>query len=99
MTDHQPMVLLVDDDLPLLRGLDRLLRARGFQTVSTGDPDRARELMDLVPIDAVVTDLGLPMRDGRCFAERSLLLGKVGGASISSVLHLLQRSTWHRGIV
>jgi putative two-component system response regulator len=65
---HRPTILLVEDDLPLLRGLDRLLRARGYQTVATGDPDRARELMDLVPIDAVVTDLGLPMRDGRCFA-------------------------------
>ena len=68
MTDHRSTILLVDDEPTVLRALTRALRAGGFNPIPVADADRARELMDLVPIDAIVTDLTLQTRRGDRFA-------------------------------
>ncbi len=68
MTEHTPTILLVDDEPALLRALSRALRAGGFNPVPVGDADRATELLDLMPVDAVITDLTLRTKSGDCFA-------------------------------
>ena len=62
-------VLLVDDDPEVLRGLARTLVALGFRHTASSTPARAMEALERHAFDAVITDLHLPMSDGRVFAE------------------------------
>jgi putative two-component system response regulator len=63
-----PRVLIVEDDPMVLGTLDRMIQRSGYQTTLTADPDQARTLMRSSVFDIVVTDLNLPMADGRIFA-------------------------------
>ncbi len=65
--NEESTILVVDDDPATLRALDRVLRAHGFNTVPVGDPSRARELMELLPLDAIVCDLSISVTDGKRF--------------------------------
>ncbi|TLM80628.1 response regulator [Pseudarthrobacter sp. NamE2] len=57
-------VLIVDDEVPILRALQINLNARGYATVTAftgqGAIDQAAER----PVDAIILDLGLPDVDG-----------------------------------
>lgn len=61
-------VLVVEDEPPLLALIEKSLRARGYRTIGLASADTACELLELISVDAVVTDLNLPMRGGHCFA-------------------------------
>lgn len=61
-------ILLVDDDPAVLRALDRSLRQHGYQTIPVADPVRARQMLEVVPVDAIVADLDITLEDGRYFA-------------------------------
>ncbi|MEE6274149.1 response regulator [Georgenia sp. MJ206] len=57
-------LLLVDDDVALVRTLTINLEARGFDVVSTGRGNRAIALARATPPDVAIIDLGLPDTDG-----------------------------------
>ncbi len=68
MRDGHPSILIVDDDPLVLRSMDATLRRRGFHTVPVPTPEAAREALESQEFDAVVSDLNLPLGDGRTFA-------------------------------
>lgn len=68
MADSSRSILIVDDDPLVLRTIDVSLRRHGFRTVSVPSPEAARVALGNQEFDAVVTDLNLPLGDGRTFA-------------------------------
>jgi two-component system KDP operon response regulator KdpE len=57
-------ILLVDDELPILRAVTPLLRSRGFEVQSAVNGGNALAEMAADPADLVIVDLGLPDIDG-----------------------------------
>lgn len=57
-------VLLVDDDVALLRAVKRTLAAAGFDVETAQTGSDAVELFGRAPYDAVVTDISMPGMDG-----------------------------------
>ncbi|WP_374349849.1 response regulator transcription factor [Chitinimonas sp.] len=58
------IILLVEDDASLQRGLLRALEDMGHQAVPASDGEHADTLLSAEPFDLVVLDLGLPKLDG-----------------------------------
>jgi CheY-like chemotaxis protein len=63
-------ILIVDDE-PVLRGLvAEILRERGYQVLDAGGGEDALALLRTDPgIDLLVTDVGMPVMNGRQLAE------------------------------
>jgi two-component system cell cycle sensor histidine kinase/response regulator CckA len=62
-----PVLLLVDDEMPVLRLADRALARRGWQVLSAGSAEQALALLDqpmLHRLAAVVSDVVMPGMDG-----------------------------------
>jgi DNA-binding NtrC family response regulator len=57
-------VLIVDDEVQLVRHLEHLLRAEGYQVVGVHDAAEARRAVSAVYPDVVLVDLKLPDADG-----------------------------------
>lgn len=65
MSGAKPTVLLVDDELPFLRGTARWLRAHAGVKVRTArDGAQAAAILREEGVDLVVTDLQMPVMDG-----------------------------------
>ncbi len=59
-----PRLLVIEDDLKILRGLERGLRAEGYEVVTAPDSERGHALASSGPFDGIVLDRMLPGRDG-----------------------------------
>lgn len=82
-------VLVAEDDAPLAEGVSLVLREAGFSVDVAGAGDQADYLVRTETYDAVVLDLGLPMRDGL-----SLLRDwRDAGVSVPALI-LTARSRW-----
>ncbi len=57
-------LLIVDDDPSMLRACERMLGQEGFDTIATGEPERAAELADSESFDVALVDLRMPVCDG-----------------------------------
>ncbi|MEZ5420313.1 MAG: response regulator [Vicinamibacterales bacterium] len=87
-------LLFVDDEVPILRALERMLRThrRDWECHFVDDPVRALALLDDVRPDAVVSDMLMPGMDGaeflteaarrRPLMARFILSGEVGAGSL-----------------
>jgi signal transduction histidine kinase/ActR/RegA family two-component response regulator len=65
-------ILLVEDEAPVRAVVTKMLAARGYAVLSTGDPIEALELLargKFLP-DLIVSDLVMPGMSGVAFAER-----------------------------
>ena len=82
-------LLLVEDDRPLAEGLALMLREAGFGVDLATNGEQADYLVQTESYDAVVLDLGLPMRDGL----RLLRDWRAAGRRLP-VLLLTARSRW-----
>jgi two-component system alkaline phosphatase synthesis response regulator PhoP len=71
-----PRILIVDDEPEMVRGLQDNLRFEGYQTLTTGDGERARALASAEAPDLIVLDLMMPGLSGwdvcRALRERGL---------------------------
>ena len=69
-------VLVVDDEPTLLRGLSRLLGARGYEVATAADGHDAVEMLASDDFDVVLSDIAMPGMDGlrllRAARERDL---------------------------
>ncbi len=65
-----PHVLIVDDDLVILRLLEVNFRLEGFAVTSVARGDEAIDSMDREPPDALVADVTMPGLDGYELCER-----------------------------
>jgi len=59
-----PRILIVDDEAPLRRTLERALKAMGCEVVSAGDAHLAYQLLDETDVDLILLDLHLPQMSG-----------------------------------
>ncbi len=57
-------VLVVDDDLLLARGMQRILAAEGYDVITSENGEAALSLVALGNIDAIVTDVAMPRLGG-----------------------------------
>jgi FixJ family two-component response regulator len=64
MTEPQPTIFIVDDDRSVLKAVSRLLRAAGFNVVSSDSPQRFLENCDRTAHGCVVLDLAMPDLNG-----------------------------------
>ncbi len=57
-------ILIVDDEMQILKALKRLLRGEEFDIITTTDPFEALELVKHAQIDIVISDHLMPGMDG-----------------------------------
>jgi DNA-binding response OmpR family regulator len=60
----KPIVLVVDDDLSCRTLAALLLQLGGYEPVAVASVERALERLDELQIDAVLTDLNMPLESG-----------------------------------
>jgi two-component system KDP operon response regulator KdpE len=89
------VILLVDDEVPIQRAVEPLLRSRGYEVYVAGTAAEARAAFDRHRPDLVVLDLGLPDADGvevcewlRARAETPILVLSARGAERDKVAAL-----------
>ncbi|WP_300575843.1 response regulator [Phenylobacterium sp.] len=63
MTDR-PLLLLVDDDVTLLRATSAILEVEGYDTILSDTAARAIEFLQHLPVAAVIVDIFTPDQDG-----------------------------------
>jgi response regulator RpfG family c-di-GMP phosphodiesterase len=80
-------VVLLDDDLGMLRALERLVSRAGFSVVATHDPRLALESVVRDGADAIVSDLYMPDMGG------NIVLAMVGRAAPRTARLLLTSET------
>jgi CheY-like chemotaxis protein len=69
---HRPRVLLVEDNEAALRGLSRLLEAKGYAVTGVRDGASALKALEAPPPpDYLLTDMRLPDLDGREVARQA----------------------------
>ncbi len=71
LPEQRLRALVLDDDAATLHDIRRSLEARRFSVVSAGDGTSGLDLLlaELLDLDVLVTDVDLPHRDARSFAE------------------------------
>ena len=63
-------ILIVDDDVDVLRGQTIRLKASGYETVIADDGYRATQMIEKEKPDLILLDLGLPAGDGFVLMDR-----------------------------
>jgi len=63
-------ILLVDDEVAILRAMAPMLRSRGYDVIVAGTGREALELFEREKPDLVILDLGLPDIDGQEICRR-----------------------------
>ncbi len=61
---RRPTVLIVDDEAPLRRVLERSLAKHGYRVLSAGSAETAYELLASEEADALLLDIHLPTTSG-----------------------------------
>ena len=64
MSAAKPVVLVVEDDAAIRRGLIDSLRFAGYQVIETGDGMEAQRILRGTELDLVLLDVALPGRSG-----------------------------------
>jgi len=70
MTSRKPRVLVVDDDVQILRYIRRTLELEGYQTLTATDGKSALEVMERETPDLIILDIMLPQIDGYSVCQR-----------------------------
>ena len=70
MSEGGPRVLIVDDDLAILKVLSSQLAQAGIRTFEAHSGEQALALLDTQPVDVVLTDLRMPGMDGMALLAR-----------------------------
>ena len=63
-------ILLVDDEIANRNAIKRVLRHTGLNFLEAGNGKDALEIVDEIPVDLVLLDIGMPVMDGYKFLER-----------------------------
>jgi DNA-binding response OmpR family regulator len=96
-----PMVLVVDDEAPLRRVLERALTRDGYRVLGAGSAESAYEMLGAERPDAILLDINLPTMSGlslflAIFARWPELRGRIaimtGDAEAEEVAAWLQRN-------
>ncbi|HZW26685.1 MAG TPA: HD domain-containing phosphohydrolase [Gallionella sp.] len=68
-----PRILVVDDEPSILSSLRRLLRSRGFEVLTAESAAAGLEVLERETIDAVISDMRMPVMTGAEFLEQVFL--------------------------
>jgi two-component system aerobic respiration control sensor histidine kinase ArcB len=60
LPDNVPLLLLIEDNKPALRGLESMLKRAGCKFKSAEDGEKGVELAKRYDFDLIITDIGLP---------------------------------------
>lgn len=67
---EKPLVLILDDETSIVKALQRVLQADGYETVAATSPNEALSLMAAQPAHVVISDYRMPEMLGIEFLER-----------------------------
>jgi DNA-binding NtrC family response regulator len=70
MQPPRPRILVVDDEEHQRTALAAMIAGWGYQAVTASNGEEALALLDATPADAIVTDLMMPVMDGRALLAR-----------------------------
>ncbi len=62
-------ILIVDDEPNAIKVLSAILTEEGYEVLESADVDGAIEIVSRIPVDAVITDLKMPGKDGMYFFD------------------------------
>ncbi len=65
-----PLVLVVDDDLDIVKAMCRRLNTGGYEVVTAHDGVAATQMAIKLKPDAIILDIGMPGGDGHTVYER-----------------------------
>ncbi|MDH4070557.1 MAG: response regulator [Ignavibacteria bacterium] len=60
-------ILVVDDNRSFLDVMGNLLRDEGYQVLLAEDGKQAREILEMEPVDLIISDIFMPTLDGTRF--------------------------------
>ena len=69
MLNKQKTILAVDDDLDILRVVDKILKAAGFNVICVQSPEAAREYLASDIPHLIISDLNMEPEDGYSFIQ------------------------------
>ena len=61
---NKPIVLVVDDEIGIVRLCERLLKKAGFRVFTFNDPEKAMTFLDGERVDLLLVDIRMPKVDG-----------------------------------
>lgn len=92
--EEKPSILFVDDEVPLLRAISRVLKGCSLEVVIASSPSEALDILGQRRIDVVVSDIDMPEMSGlelldivRMRHPSALRMVLTGAASLERVLH------------
>jgi CheY-like chemotaxis protein len=62
-------LLVVDDEMPVLKAMKRLFRPEGYQVLTANSAADGLAMLDAVSVDMVLSDIRMPGMDGVAFLE------------------------------
>jgi two-component system, OmpR family, copper resistance phosphate regulon response regulator CusR len=65
------LILIAEDEARLAAFVEKGLKKNGFETIVAADGVRALEEIDRQPVDLLLLDLGLPIKDGWVVLEET----------------------------
>ena len=71
--ESRPRVLFVDDEPSVLSAMKRVFRGQGFEILTAGSGQEGLDLMNISPVDLVISDMRMPEMDGAQFLEQVFL--------------------------
>ena len=74
MAEPARTVLSVDDDVQILKLVEKMLRPRNFRIEVAPKPSDALKIAESQRVDLVISDIALPEMDGKRLTERVLKL-------------------------
>jgi signal transduction histidine kinase/CheY-like chemotaxis protein len=96
MTD--PRILVVDDDLVILRVCERILKQASFQVGCTSDPFEAFRMLQEQPFDLLLVDIMMPQMDGfeligraKTYQPELAILTMTGFGTVETAIEALRR--------
>jgi len=70
MTSRKPLILVVDDDVRMLRMMRRILELEGYRVITASSGEAALEVFDRQTPDLVLLDVMMPGMDGYIVCQR-----------------------------
>lgn len=68
----QHTILLIDDDLNILRSLQRILRKEGYDVLTARDSQEGFSLLERHQVDLIISDQNMPGMNGLDFFKASI---------------------------
>src|SRR5256712_2962109 len=61
---HQSTILIVENEVSNRILIEKVLSTRGFRCLSASNGREALDILDMEPVDLILTDLSMPVLDG-----------------------------------